>query len=127
MKKLIILTILTILAIACTANADTPAKYGFRAISSASSVTCGVFGSRQLLGKDSNGYPAQGHAPDTTYRRMYVLGTKGFANHSTNGQLSFKFTCTVTGTSTAAPVKVFMDGVETYFLTTDSDTYVIGR
>lgn len=129
MKKLIFLTLAAILA-ACVpmgVQAAAPAKYGFRAISSATIVKCGVFGSRQLLGKDSNGHPIQGHAPDTTYSRMYTLGTKGFANHSTFGQVSFKFTCTASGTSTTVPVKVFMDGVETYYLTTDSDTYVIGR
>lgn len=122
----IIAAILT-LFIAVPAFGDAPSKYGFRAISSASIVKCGVFGSRQLLGKDANGYPIQGHAPDTTYSRIYTLGTKGFANHSTAGQASFRFTCTVSGAGTAAPVKVFMNGVETYYLTTDSDTFVIGR
>jgi len=123
MKTIITLILLT----ATSAFADTPTKYGFRAISSASSVTCAVFGSKNVLNKDANGYPIQSTAPDTTYSRMYLLGTKGFANHSTANQASFRFTCMVTGTSTTAPVKVFMNGVETYYLTLDTGAFVIGR
>jgi hypothetical protein len=126
MKRLI-LAILLVAITASTALADRPDKIGFRAYSSASSITCGVFGGKAVLTKDTNGHPIQGHAPNTTYARTYLLGTKGFVNHSTAGQASVAFTCTVTGSTTTAPVKVFMNGVETYFLTTDKDIYVIGQ
>lgn len=118
---------LALLLIATTAFAAPPAKYGFRAISSASNVTCGVFGGKALLNRDANKNVIQGHAPDTNHRRMLSLGTKGYANYSTAGQSSFAFTCVATGTGTAVPVKVFMDDVETYFLTVDSGIYVIGQ
>lgn len=124
MKKFIVFVLLVS---ASTTFAAAPTKYGFRAISSASQVRCGVFGGKSILNKDSNGNVIQGHAPDTEYSRSYLLGTKGFANHSTAGQASVAFTCVVDGTSTTAPVKVFMNGIETYYLTTDTDTFVIGR
>jgi len=126
MKKLILLALLLI-TFTATSYAARPEKYGFRAYSTATPVTCTVFGGKALLTKDRNGYPIQGHAPDTSYSRSYSLGTKGFANHSTAGQMSFTFTCVNTGTSTEIPVKVFMDGIETYFLTMDSYTFVVGQ
>jgi len=119
--------ILAILLIASNAFAAPPAKYGFRAISSASSVTCGIFGQTALKRNTTDSILVQGFGADTDKSRIYTLGTKGFANRSTAGLAAIAFTCVTTGTGTAAPVKVFMDGVETYYLTVDSGIYVIGR
>lgn len=118
---------LALLLVATAAIAAPPAKYGFRAISSASQVKCGVFGQTALKRNTTDVTAVQGFGADPEHSRIYTLGTKGFANRSTAGLAAISFTCVVSGTATAAPVKVFMDGVETYFLTTDSATYIIGR
>lgn len=114
-------------ALVGTAGAASPTSFGFRAFSSASQVRCTVFGQSLWLHTDSNSKEIQAFAPNTLKSRSYLLGTKGFANHSTLNQVAISFTCTVDGTPTAAPVKVFMNGIETYYLTTDKDTFVIGR
>lgn len=131
MKKLIVLAILMMSGSVYGADMS---KLGFRAYSSASSKTCMVFGMGDRLRSDGYYKAAiQGFSPDTTYSRSYLLGTKGFGNYSTTGYTgninltAVKFTCTVTGTDTAAPVKVYLNSVETYYLTTDSDTFVVGR
>jgi len=118
---------LALILIATTAIAAPPAKYGFRAISSASVVKCGVFGQTALKRNVTDITAIQGFGADPEHSRIYTLGTKGFANRSTAGLAAMSFTCVVSGTATTAPVNVFMDGVETYFLTTDAATFVIGK
>lgn len=124
MKKL---ALMMILLFASTAMAAPPAKYGFRAYSSADIVKCGVFGQTSLKRNITDVTAVQGFGADPEHSRIYTLGTKGFANRSTAGLTAISFTCTISGTSTTAPVKVFMDGVETYFLTLDNGTFVTGR
>lgn len=130
MKKLAALIV--VLLLPTFALASVPSKIGFRAISSAYSVTCGVFGQgaklrREIQDSRISAAPIQGFAPDPTKSRIYTLGTKGFANYSTNGLIAARWTCNITGTTATNNVKVFMDGVETYFLTTSGDTFIMGQ
>jgi len=131
--KTVILAVLLIFSVSM-ANATDLTKVGFRAFSSATSKTCTVFGMSDALKKD--GYlktPIQGFSPDSAYSRSYVLGTKGFGNYSTTGYTNnitlsaMKFTCVQTGTATLEPVKIYLNGVETFYLTLESDTFVLGR
>lgn len=118
---------LAFILIATAALAAPPTKYGFRAISSSSQVKCGVFGQTAIKRNTTDITGIQGFGADPENSRIYTLGTKGFANRSTAGLMAISFTCVVSGTATPAPVKVFMDGIETYFLTTDAATFIIGR
>ena len=113
---------------ATAAFAASPFKIGFRAYSSATQVQCTVFGSAYTLPRDNNGTTVQGFAPSPAFSRSYTLGTKGFSSYSTNlGQRGVQFTCTTVGASTAQPVKLFLNGVETYFLTLSSGTIWINQ
>lgn len=131
MKKLIF-TVLVLVALSTTAHAAAVIQLGFRAYSSASSIDCGVMGMGPLLKSDANiNSKIQGFSPDTAYSRTYVLGTKGFGHYSTvygsKTLAAAKFTCRVTGTNTAVPVKLFLNGSETNFLTMDNGLIVIGK
>lgn len=124
MKTLICITLLCITTLAFANN---PTKIGFRAYSSQTGTTCTVFGMGGELARDDNQIIMQGFAPQPAYSRTFALGTKGMSNYSTNRVRGVKFTCVTTGTSTASPTKVFMSGVETYFLTLSSDTLYVGQ
>lgn len=123
MKKLLVI-ILT-LALVSPALAVPTVKVGFRAYSSAASKTCAVFGMEKSLATNTDGIPVQGFTPDPTFSRTLTLGTKGFANYSTTKVRAIKFSCRQTSTNTTEAVKVFLNGVETHFLTVDSDIFVI--
>lgn len=125
--KAFILTVVLLLVTAGILAAATsdPEKIGFRAYSSATSVTCQVFGQPRYLARDSNNQVIQEFAPTSAYSRTYLLGTKGFGNYSTIVIKQLRFTCTTTGASTAARVKVFLSGVESYFLTLSEGTFAI--
>lgn len=125
--KTLTLALLLIVSIASTAFAAPPAKYRFTAISSASNITCGIFGQTNLKRNTTESTLIQGFGADTVHSRILSLGTKGFGTYSTTGKSAFAFTCVATGTTTAVPVKMSMDDVETYYLTVDSGIYVIGR
>lgn len=116
-----------ILAISAAAFAGTPQKIGFRAYSSATQTECGVFGSTGTLSRDDNGVAIQTLTPAAGNSRTLLLGTKGFKNYSTNAVRMVTFTCRSYGTSTAASVKVFLNGTETHFLTLSSGTFAIGQ
>jgi hypothetical protein len=107
---------------------------GFRAYSSADSKTCSVFGMGDKIKNPSNNFSGdalQGFSPDPDKSRSFLLGTKGYGNYSGiyNGVplSAMKFTCVITGTSTPASVKMYLNHTEAYFLTLDSDIIVIGR
>ena len=123
MKKIVLLLLL----VAVPAWAGNITKIGFRAYSSASQVECGVFGGFGLMPKDANGNVIQNFMPDDTYSRTLSLGTKGFANYSTPGRGNVAWTCRVKDTSSPVAVKVFLNGVETHFLTLDTGSFAIGR
>lgn len=121
MKKLIALCLLLLASSSEAANMQ---KIGFKAYSTNSSITCGVFGMQPSL---SGGF--QGFAPFSSHSRTLNLGTKGYANYTTVGKGAIKFTCRATGTNTLIPVKVqirgFLNGIERHFLTLDSDTLIV--
>jgi hypothetical protein len=134
MKKLIFL--LASLLIASTAYAGNPAKIGFMAYSTVSTtpVQCGVFGMLKSLARDDQGVPIQGFAPNPALSRTYNIGWKkgSFANYSTDAVRAVSFSCrlqplTAATASTAVRVKVFMNGVETHFLTLSEGTIFIGQ
>jgi hypothetical protein len=129
----LITTLIIITLFAATSFAQTPfTKLGFKAYSTQAGTTCTVFGSDINMGLDTrNGY-TQAFKPDPGLSRSLNLGTKGFANYSTQYSaanskkyqpMQIWFTCTATGASTAAPVKVYLNGVQTYFLTLSSGTF----
>jgi hypothetical protein len=131
--KTTILAIIMVL-VASLANAAEITKLGFRAWSSASNITCMVFGQSDRLKHDGDGKTRiQGFSPNDTYSRTYSLGTKGFGHYSGAGYAgninltAAKFDCRVTGTSTFMPVKVFFNDIETYWLTQDNGTYIFGQ
>lgn len=115
--KTLITVILVLLAV--SAGATDLNSLGFRAYSTATPVTCTVFGASDKQKSDNF----------TT--RSYSLGTKGFGNFSASMQSGrwnhIKFTCVDTGTSTLRKVKVYFNHIETYFLTLDSDSIISGR
>lgn len=130
MKRLCLL--ISVLLLAAPLHAASTTKVGFLAYSTASSKSCGVKGMKRLVFTAVNGVqPYQGFAPDSDFDRTVTLGTKGFGNYSTTlgGKKvgAIKFTCRVTGSSTLEPVKVYLNGVQTHFLTLDSDTWVIDQ
>lgn len=126
MKRLIPI-VGAVMMMATTANAAKITSLGFRAYTSATSVDCGIFGTNQIMPKDYNGVVIQNVSPDPSLSRTAVLGTKGFYNYSTLNVTNVTFTCRKTGTSEPISVKVFMNAVETHFLTLDSGTITIGR
>lgn len=125
MKKFIVLCLILIPTLAL---ATSTSKLGFRAYSTPTSVECGVKGADTLV-YGPGSHPYQGFAPDADFDRTLTLGTKGMANYSTTlgGRRlgAVKFTCRNVGTSTAARVKVFLNGVETHFLTVSDDIFYI--
>lgn len=116
MRVLILVVMICLITSICSATTTT--KVGFAAISSSSSKTCNVMGMKKW---PLNTTVPQVFTPDTDLSRSYLLGTKGYANYSTIKGTAFvvKFTCNVTGTDTTAPVKLYLNGVQTYFLTLD--------
>jgi hypothetical protein len=127
-------TLITILSlmIAASAFAAPPSKVGFRSYSTAVSTQCAVFGMKQTLTRDDNGVAIQHFAPNPNLSRTYTLGNKGYANYSTNGVKMIRFTCRITPltaatASTAVRVKVFMDAVETHFLTLSDGDLVVSQ
>ena len=130
MKKFLFTIALSLIAV--SAYAATPGKIGFRSYSTAVSTQCTVFGMRQTLTRDDNGIAIQHFAANPTLSRTYTLGTKGFANYSTNFVKMIRFSCRITPltaatTSTAVRVKVFMDAVETHFLTLSDGDLVVSQ
>jgi hypothetical protein len=127
------LTTLILVLIASTAFAVTPfTKLGFLAYSTAAGTTCTVFASSDKLPVDPRGNYVQAIKPDANLSRSFNLKTKGFANYSTTygypansdvQPMQFTFTCTVTNSSTLAPVKVYLNGIQTYFLTLSTGTF----
>jgi hypothetical protein len=132
MKTLFLVSAL-IVSIASLSFAGTPQKIGFRAYSSATSTQCGIFGMKQTLTRDDNNVPIQIFSPSPELSRTITLGNKGFGTYSTAiGARAIMFTCRLTPVlastaSTAVRVKVFMNAVETHFLTMSEGTLVIGQ
>ena len=139
--KTVIITALMVVLSAAFAYAGSMTKLGFRAYSSANQVECGVFGMSKKLKTDAVGGQAsiiQGFSPDDLYSRTLSLGTKGFANYSTStlaGKMNLTavaWTCRIVATASnlylhdIIPVKVYLNGVETYFLTLGSGSFVGG-
>jgi len=122
MKRILIA--IALLAVSATqVFAVTTTKLGFGAYSTQTPVTCTVFGTDKLANVSGTQVPI--FAPKSDFSRTYSLGTKGMANYSTLAVKVAKFVCVNTGTSTPVNVKVFLNGIETYFLTTSSDTFGI--
>lgn len=123
------LTVMLLLVRVVPAPAASVTKLTFRAYSSSTPVSCGVFGMGPKLRKDPSTV-IQGFSPDPAYSRTYSLGTKGYGNYSTvypSGTLTaVKFTCRNTGTNTSTKIKLNLNALETHFLTTDSEVIVIG-
>lgn len=70
--------------------------------------------------------PSSNAAPNPSYSRTLTLGTKGYANYSTNMRDAVRFKgATAAGVATA--VKVFLNGDETYSYPVAEDTYTIDR
>jgi hypothetical protein len=138
MKSTIIAVLMVTLS-AAFAYAGQMTKLGFRAYSSASQIECGVFGMNQKLKTDAVGGASgviQGFSPDDKYSRNLSLGTKGFVNYSTlygkTNLTAIAFTCRIVATSANSyahditPVKVYLNGVETYFLTLGTGQFIGG-
>jgi len=109
-------------------------KIGFRAYSSPAIKECGAFGMAAGLKKDGgiDKTPIQGFSPDPTYSRTFNIGTKGFANYSTvypgNVKLTaMQFTCRLIGTDSTQSVKVFLNDIETHFLTLSVGEIIVGK
>ena len=131
MKRIILAALLLVVPALCFAT--DLVKIGFRAYSSAAATPteCGVFGMGDHMRVDAVGkIPIQAFVPDPDYSRTLSLGTKGYANYSTvyagRRLTAIQFTCRTVGTSVPVPVKVYLNGVETYFLTLDKGEYPIG-
>lgn len=119
-----ILTAIALLAVSATqVFATTTTKIGFRAYSTQTPVTCNIFATDKLANVSGTQVPI--FAPKSDFSRSYSLGTKGMANYSTLKVRAVKYSCVNTGTSTLVNVKVFLNGIETYFLTASSDTFGI--
>jgi hypothetical protein len=122
MKKIIFPLFAIILCLPLVSFANSPDKISFRAISSASPVTCKVLGMpSESLAKNDNGQFLQAFRPRASKSRVLSLGTKGMVNYSTTQVSYFLVQChTNNVASTPVDVKVFMDAVETYFFTVGS-------
>jgi len=129
MKKLLIACL--ILATAVPAMAVSPHKVGFRAYSTATPAECAVFGMTGELPRASNSRDVmQQFSPDPSLARTFSLGTKGFANYSVRALNvgAITWDCrSASATATKVKVKVFMNGVETHFLSVDSGTWFMGQ
>ena len=138
MKRIIIAVLMVTLSAAIT-YAGPMMKIGFQAYSSANQIECGVFGMNKKLKTDAVGGETsiiQGFSPDDAYSRTLSLGTHGFANYSTNyGKMNLTaaaWTCRIVSTSansyanTIVPVKVYLNGVQNFFLTLGSGTFIGG-
>ena len=127
--KTLIATLL-FLSIAATSSAAALTQITMQPYSSASSVTCAVYGYNKLVFADANGtHPMQGFVLDPDFTRSLLLNTKTLKNYSTT--LSGKkvrgatFTCTVTGTNTMVKVKVGTNGSVSIPLTQDSFNFIL--
>ena len=128
MKKIITITLL-LLAFAVSAHAAAVSKIIFANFTSASSVTCYVWGMNQRMATDAvRGAGMQTFVPDTTYSRSYVLSSAhAYGNYSTvytitptvatSGTVAANLTyaqwsCVDTSTmKTNQPVKVYLNSL----------------
>ena len=127
MKKLLIVFALLF---AVEAYATGLSKVSFQPYSSATQVTCVVYGMEKLLFTDQNGsHPSQSFVLDPDFRRSLNLGTKTMANYSTTlgGKKVryIKYTCTQTGTNTTVSVKLGVNGSTAIPLTLDEATFAL--
>jgi hypothetical protein len=106
----------TLLMLSIATSSFAYSKIGFRAYSSATAVSCAVVGGTQAMNNRQE--MLDSFNPVISTARVYLLGTKGFANYSATG-LSVKqaqIYCFATLTPTnAAVVKMFFDGAESRF------------
>jgi len=120
MKRLLGYALLSLILFALSSPALAIDKLGFRKYSTATPATCTVWGMGKQL-PILDGTRVQGFSPNPNLSRAYNLGTKGMANYSTQSVGAVKYSC-ATAAGVAVDVKVFMNGVETYFLTNSADT-----
>lgn len=129
MKRIIPLFILALL-IPNFVFAARLTSFGFRAYSSATGTTCTVLAAYTVK-KDDNGQVVEAAVFDDTLSQKFNLGTKGTGTFTMSSAgrsiVAADYTCVVTGTSSATPVKVFMNGIETYFLTLDRGEILSGK
>jgi hypothetical protein len=99
-----------------TSFATSTDTFSFRGYSSATGTNCTVWGMKKIPGAALGGI--QVFTPDPALSRTLALGTKGFANYSASMAVEVYYSCTVGTTSVNAPVKIFLNEVETNVLTT---------
>lgn len=102
----------------------------FKPYSSASQVTCVVYGMDRMVFTDANGsHPMQGIVLDPDLARSLSLGTKTMRNYSTTlgGKKvrAITYTCTVTGTNTTASVQIGTNGSVAVPLTLDQAIFIL--
>jgi hypothetical protein len=140
MRKSLFAALLLICSVA-TVHATQVIKVGFQAWSSSSQVECSIFGQGPKLRTDSSmdaQMAIQGFSPDPDYSRTLSLGTKGLSNYSTvypsknitdtksHNIIFMQWDCRVKGTITAAMVKVYFNGIQTFYQNSATGGFNIG-
>lgn len=125
-----LLAVLAVLIFATPAFAANLTKITMQPYSSASNVTCVIYGYNKMVFADSNGsHPMQNFVLDPDFTRSLALGTKSMASYSTTlGGKKVRgatFTCTVTGTNTMVKVKVGTNGSVSIPLTQEAFTFIL--